>query len=84
MHSWKKVQCNSEHDNFHKQLFNEVESIFITLKSFMICYFLVDYESNGTLKTVTEIPDRSLTYNCEAVSLRKHDIELSRDNKKYS
>lgn len=34
---------------------------FITLKSFMFWYILVDYESNGTLKTVSEIPDSCLT-----------------------
>lgn len=62
MHSCKSVLCNSEYHNFHKQLFNkEVESIVITLKSFMVWYILVDDESNGTLKTVTEIPDRSFT-----------------------
>lgn len=34
---------------------------FITLKSFKFWYILVDYESNGTLKTVSEIPDSCLT-----------------------
>lgn len=59
-----EVQCNSEYDNFHKQLFNkEMENVFYYFKKFHVLVHLsrLRYESNGTLKTVSEIPDSSLT-----------------------